>query len=245
MTNTSIIQLTGEVPPRDRAIAEKYYDWLEDVYSSALFKYKGIKKYVNFRRIIGAEPSFVRVTPATGYPEYLSISEFNSQKDMDVFPDSPEAKYANKNNLETWGDAIDREKMWSVAYEESKTWERTLVKKGPRVIHLMATVPPLDAREKFYQWLDEELVPHIFEEFKGIAKVSNYRRIKAKLPYQPVVTEYPDYITIFEFFSRKDIEERLAHFTGVPPASKNWAAGVGEKTTWFAIYEMAKSFERQ
>jgi hypothetical protein len=245
MANKSIIQLVADVPAPDRETTEKYYRWLEDVHCPDLFKYKGIRRRLNCRQIDGAE--ILRPIVAD-YPEYLSINEFYSKKDMGAFTISPEFKYASKDTLETWGDIMGREKKWLVAYEETKTFERKPEKKGNkgnRLIHIVAPVLPPDPKttERFYKWLDGEHIPQFFEEFKGIAKATNYRRIGAKLPFQPVETEYPYLLTVFEYFSRTGMEEQKATVKARrPPADADW--GTEGAKIWLVTYEVVKSWER-
>jgi hypothetical protein len=246
MAEKSIVQLVADMPAPDRETTEKYYRWLEDVHCPDLFKYKGIRRYLNCRKMVTDE---VLKPVVTDYPEYLSINEFYSKKDLDAFPESPETKYASKDSLKTWGNTIGKEKKWLVAYEETKTYERKREKKdtkGNRVIHIVSPVPPSDPEtaRKFYKWYDDEHFPQIFEEFKGVAKASSLKRIEAKLPSHPAVTDYPYSIAMFEYFSRNDFDEIMSDLKNKGPAPVDWGPGVGYVKVWVANYEVVKSWER-
>lgn len=242
MANKPVLQIVAGMPAKNSETTEKFYKWLEDRHVPEMFEYKGFKRIMNCRRIIGAEPFKPLVTD---YPEYISITEFYSKKDMEDFPKSTGIPHLDKDGLESWGTEIGRKKIWLVTYEETKTYERKLEKKDNRVIQIVSGASPSDPKtaERFYKWLDNEHVPHQFE-FKGMVKATNYRRIEAELPFEPSVKDYPYYITIFEFNSRKDLEGLMASIKGNPPASEEWGTEVGYKKIWLVTYEVVKCWER-
>jgi hypothetical protein len=241
MADKPVVQIVSGTPGVDRETAEKFYRWLDEVHVSNIFKYKGIKRYLNCRKITDFQPVNSTVTD---YPEHISIHVSYSQKDAEGYKDSPEHKYAAKIGLETWGDTIGRKKIWLVAYEETKTWEREPLNKDKRAIQIVAFAPPSDpvTAEKFYRWLDDVLVPRQFE-FKGIIKATNYRRVEAELAYKPLVTDYPYFITIFEFNSRQDIENYMSSIEkGLP--RPDWGPDITYKYVWLVNYQITKFWER-
>jgi hypothetical protein len=243
MVSKPIFQLVSGMTAPDKETTEKFYKWLEEVHCPDLFRYKGIKRYLNCRRIPGIEPIQPMVTD---YPEYISINEFFNRKVMDDWQKSLEVKEASKDGLESWGEIIGRKKVWLAAYEEVKTWERKLERKGNRVIQLVAGAPPADPKtaERYYQWLDEVRTPMVFNEFDFIVKATNYRRVEAELPFEPEVKDYPYYLTIFEINSLQDLKNQMAAIKGRPPVSEEWGTEVGYKKIWQVSYEIVKAWER-
>jgi hypothetical protein len=243
MENKRVIQLVSGMDAPDREATGKFYQWLEEVHCPHLFKYEGIKRYLNCIRLPVAEPFQPSVTD---YPEYVSINEFKNKEAMNSFPNSPEFQSAIKDGLETWGDTIGRKKVWLVAYEETKSFERKLERNVNRVIQIVGAVSPSNSQtaERYYKWLDNEHCYHIFEEYKCIARATNYRRMETELPFDPVVKDYPYYITIFEINSRRDCENIVSSIKGRPPVSEEWGTEIGYKKIWQVTYEIVKYWER-
>jgi hypothetical protein len=244
MANTPILQIVAGATSEDRATTEKFYKWLEDVHVPEMFQYKGFKRILNCRRVTGYEPFQPKVVD---YPEYISVTEFYSRQDMEDFPKAAGTIDMFKDGLETWGTEIGRKKIWLVTYEQTKTLERQLEIKGNIYIQIVSGVAPKDPEtaQRFYKWIEEAHLPHNFNEFKGLAKATNYKRLDGvEVPFKPMVTEYPYYITMWEFNSLADFKFQMDSIKGRPPASDEWGVEYGYTKSWLVSYEVIKSWER-
>lgn len=121
MEDKPIIHLSSGTPPLDPETREKFYKWLDNKHVPDQFKYKGIKRAMNCRLIAGDEPFKPIVTD---YPEYLTIVEYYSKKDLNGWMNSPEVQYIGEDGLKTWGETIGRKKIWFATYRVEKSWER-------------------------------------------------------------------------------------------------------------------------
>lgn len=121
MGNKPVIQIAAGTPPSDAVDAEKFYRWLDNVHVPNLFKFQGLNRATNYRRI---EVDHPYKTSGVEYPYYITIFEFKSQKAYEESLASPEVKYAVDVGLKTWGPSTGRKKIWLATYEEVKSWKR-------------------------------------------------------------------------------------------------------------------------
>jgi hypothetical protein len=117
-----------------------------------------------------------------------------------------------------------------------------------RIIQIASGAPPTDPEtaQKFYKWLEEKQVPGIFK-YQGIRKAMHCKRIDLSIPFTPVVTEYPLYITMFEYANREMLDKSMES-PDIQHAAQDgvatWGTDVGIKKIWFTAYEVVKSWEK-
>jgi len=106
------------------------------------------------------------------------------------------------------------------------------------VIHIVATQCHPDDEEKFNKWYDEVHIP-LLMKFKGLKKVTRY-----KAAYEP--KDYPKYLTIYEFTSRKDFaayEKSPELAAARQEMSETWKARPFEMK-WRVQYEALRTWQR-
>lgn len=106
------------------------------------------------------------------------------------------------------------------------------------VINVVATQCQPEVEGKFNKWYDEVHIPILFK-FKGMKKVTRYKIVKE-------TEEYPSYLAIYEFESRKAYEEyakspELA--AGRAEMEETWKEG-GFEIKWRVQYEAMKIWEK-
>jgi heme-degrading monooxygenase HmoA len=106
------------------------------------------------------------------------------------------------------------------------------------IINVVATQCQPEVEEKFNKWYDEIHIPMLFK-FKGMKKVTRYKIVKA-------IEEYPSYLAIYEFESRKAYEE-YAKSPELAAAraemGETWKEGEFE-IKWRVQYEAMKIWEK-
>jgi hypothetical protein len=117
-----------------------------------------------------------------------------------------------------------------------------------RIIQIASGVPPADPEtaQKFNKWLEDK---HIFEIFKypGISKAMHCKRIDLSIPFTPVVTDYPLYITLFEFANREMLDKSRENpdiLRAAEDGIATWGIDVGIKKIWFTAYEVVRTWEK-
>jgi len=106
------------------------------------------------------------------------------------------------------------------------------------VIHLVATNCHPDDEVEFNKWYNETHIPLLLK-FRGIKRVARYKLMKE-------AKEYPKYLAIYEFKSKKDFEE----YTNSPELTaatqelkESWKEQEFE-ITWRVQYELMKIWGR-
>lgn len=90
----------------------EFNKWYNEVHIPLLMKYKGIKKVTRYKIL----------DEKAKKPKYIAIYEFDTKKDLDGLPASPEFKAAIEEMQSTWkGETV--EIKWAVSCEPLKTWE--------------------------------------------------------------------------------------------------------------------------
>jgi len=111
MENKPVINVVGmRCQPE---VEEKFKKWYDEIHIPMLLKFKGLKE-VNLYKILKV---------SEGYPEYLSISEYDNQEAFAAYETSPELAAALEETRETWKDG-GWERIWRVQYETMKTWRK-------------------------------------------------------------------------------------------------------------------------
>jgi heme-degrading monooxygenase HmoA len=113
-----------------------------------------------------------------------------------------------------------------------------MIMESSPVINVVASQCQPEVEEKFNKWYDEIHIPLLFK-FKGMKKVTRYKIVKE-------TEEYPAYLTLYEFESRKAYEE----YAGSPELAaaraemnETWKEG-GFEIKWRVQYEALKIWER-
>jgi hypothetical protein len=242
MVNEPILQIEASPTFQDHATTDKFYKWQEEVFLPQMFKYPGTERILSCHLITQVEP----ISPLVNdYPEHLTITQYFNLKDMGKYLESRGARHLNEQRLKIWGSEIFQKQTWSVAYRENITYARKVEGRGKRVIQIVSCVKPSDPEtaEKFYRWYDMEHTPDVFQN-AGIVKASCYRQIEIEKTVKPLVNDYPYHLAIFEFKSRKILDEIIAGFKGEVPDLGGWGAEIGRKKVWLATYEVNKFWER-
>lgn len=94
-------------------VEEKFNKWYDEIHIPLLLKFKGIKEVTRYKIVKETEE----------YPTYLTIYQFESQKDYEVYETSPELADAREEMNETWKDGC-YEVKWRVQYKLGKVWKR-------------------------------------------------------------------------------------------------------------------------
>ena len=106
------------------------------------------------------------------------------------------------------------------------------------VIHVVATQCKPEVEEEFNKWYDEVHVPLLFK-FRGMKKVTRFKILKD-------TGEYPKYLAIYEFESRKDYEEYAASpelAAGQKEVAETWKESVFD-IKWRVQYEAMKIWQK-
>ena len=106
------------------------------------------------------------------------------------------------------------------------------------VINVVAIQCQPEVEEKFNKWYDEIHIPMLFK-FKGMKKVTRYKILKE-------TEEYPSYLMIYEFESRKAYEEYETSpelTAGRTEMKESWKEG-GFEIKWRVQYETTKIWEK-
>ena len=78
-------------------------------------------------------------------------------------------------------------------------------------------------------------------------KITNFKLIDEADSEYTTSSEYPRYITIFELESQEDWEEWMnspEHFAARDGGLEKWGPNIGYKKTWYALYQVVKTWER-
>ncbi len=113
-----------------------------------------------------------------------------------------------------------------------------MIMESSPVINVVATQCQPEVEEKFNKWYDEVHIPLLFK-FKGMKKVTRYKIVKE-------TEEYPSYLTLYEFESRKGYEEYAASpelAAGRAEMNETWKDG-GFEIKWRVQYEALKIWEK-
>ena len=121
--------------------------------------------------------------------------------------------------------------------------------KSKRILCILTGTPPTDPEgaEKFYKWLDDVHIPHLFK-FKGIRKATNCRLATDLKPMHTTEASYPDFITMFEFESKEAIQEYAIspeRTAATKYAQSIWPPEVGAKKLWSVLYQPIKTVEKK
>jgi len=106
------------------------------------------------------------------------------------------------------------------------------------VVNVVATQCQPEVEEKFNKWYDDIHIPILFK-FKGMKKVTRYKILKE-------TEEYPTYLAIYEFESRKAYEEYATSpelAAGRAEMQETWK-GAGFEIKWRVQYEALKIWEK-
>ncbi|MFA5308859.1 MAG: EthD family reductase [Dehalococcoidales bacterium] len=110
MSKARIVNLV--VTECDPAREAEFNKWYNEVHVPMLLKFKGIKKVTRYKMI----------EEKSQKPQYLAVYEYDTQKDLDSLPQSPEFKAAIAEMQGTW-QGKGFEIMTTASYEPLKTWE--------------------------------------------------------------------------------------------------------------------------
>lgn len=110
MAKTRVLNIVAtECAAKDDA---NFNNWYNEVHIPLLMKYKGIKKVTRYRIL----------DEKTKKSRYIAIYEFETKKDLDGLPASPEFKTAIEEMQSTWQGETFKIK-WAVSCEPLKAWE--------------------------------------------------------------------------------------------------------------------------
>jgi len=94
-------------------LEDKFNRWYNEVHIPMLFPFKGLKKVARYR-LVGEGKDQVK---------YLALYEFESEKAIADFMNSPEFNAATEEMQETWKDG-GLDIKWVAQYKPIKTWEK-------------------------------------------------------------------------------------------------------------------------
>ena len=89
---------------------KKFNQWYNEVHVPLLMKFKGMTKVSRYEM----------TGDVKDFPKYLAVYEFESQKALEAFNNSPELAAALKEMNETWKGGIDIK--WMVQLKLLQTW---------------------------------------------------------------------------------------------------------------------------
>jgi antibiotic biosynthesis monooxygenase (ABM) superfamily enzyme len=110
MEHRLILIVANEPNPEREA---EYNKWYDEKHIPMMFRFKGMKKASRYR-LSGDGKEISR---------YLAIYEFDTEKDLEAFPQSPEFAEAVKDFDEKWRNG-GFERKWGASYELIKSWDK-------------------------------------------------------------------------------------------------------------------------
>jgi len=94
-------------------VEEKFNIWYDQTHIPMLLKFNGLRGATRYKISKAGE----------GYPEYISIYEFDNRQAFEAYETSSELAAALDEMRETWRDG-GWETVWRVQYEAMKTWRK-------------------------------------------------------------------------------------------------------------------------
>jgi hypothetical protein len=111
MKNRSIMHVVGTECPPERQ--EEFDRWYNETHIPDVLKFKKLRGVIRMKNL----------HPGTEYPVFLTIYQFDNEKDYEEYIQSPERAAAGGEWMRVQRE-LGATRKWSVQYEVTRSWQQ-------------------------------------------------------------------------------------------------------------------------
>lgn len=197
-SNIILVYGTESIPDLD----EQYSKWCEDEYIPCLLEDANLRAVIHYQIIKGlSDPTHPGLAePKGGYPKYLTVYEFESEKSCRAFQNGQAIKKAAEKANQTWTNSEIIVKF-QAPYKLRGSWVgQKQAKVG--LIHITGVVIPEEANEAFNYYFHNYTIPTLIQNLNLLGADSYQLTGELNPPASPFVLELeetiPKYYNIYK-----------------------------------------------